>query len=188
MKDGLARSSMALDYVPSDNRMISTLLPMIRPLIPSDIHGIRRIAALASAEGFAFLDRFVSELESEAVALNSAGEFFLGFIAGGEIVALGGVTPDPYLNDPTTGRLRHVYVRSDHRRSSVGRQLVRELERRAVYVYSTLRLRTDTDAAAQFYQAMGYDPVIDATATHVRSIASSDCTSPERGMTNNSMS
>ena len=146
---------------------------MIRHLLPSDIHHVRQLAGLASAEGFAFLHRFLSELETDSVALNSAGEFFLGFVAEGRIVAVGGVTPDPYLNDPLTGRLRHLYVHPDHRRSSVGRRLVRELERRAATVYSTLRLRTDSHAAARFYLGLGYDPVVDATATHVRSISSS---------------
>ena len=145
---------------------------MIRHLLPSDIGDVRRLAKLASAEGFAFLERFVSELEGDAVALNAAGEFFLGVVAEGEIVALGGVTPDPYVKDPSIGRLRHVYVRPDHRRASVGRQLVRELERRAANTYARLRLRTDTDAAARFYQAIGYDSIVDGTATHVRSVAS----------------
>jgi GNAT superfamily N-acetyltransferase len=145
---------------------------MIRYLLPSDIHDVRRIARSASAEGFEFLQRFLSELEAESVVLNSAGEFFLGFVEDGGVVAVGGVTPDPYLNDPLTGRLRHLYVQPDHRRTSVGRQLVRELERRAANVYSTLRLRTDSQLAAEFYLAVGYDPVMDATATHARSLAS----------------
>ena len=145
---------------------------MIRHLLHSDIHDVRRLASLASVEGFAFLHRFLAELEGDSVALNSTGEFFLGFVAEGRIIGMGGVTPDPYLNDPLTGRLRHLYVHPDHRRSSVARRLVCELERRAATVYSTLRLRTDNYAAAQFYLRLGYDPIVDATATHVRSISS----------------
>ena len=141
---------------------------MIRNLVRSDIDEIRRLASVASVEGFQFLDRFVSEVQKDSVTLESSREFFVGFIVRDEIVAIGGVTPDPYLNDSGIGRLRHLYVRPDCRRRSVGRQLIRELEVRALRVYTTLRLRTDTPAAARFYETMGYDPVADPTATHVR--------------------
>ena len=139
---------------------------MIRSLVPSDIHEIRHLATLASAEGFMFLDRFVSELQTGTITLDSPREFFLGFVAHGEIVGMGGVTPDPYVQDRQTGRVRHLYVRSDHRRESVGRKLIRELESRAFMTYSTLRLRTDTIPAARFYEAIGYHPVDDDTAAH----------------------
>ena len=141
---------------------------MIRNLVSSDIDDIRHLAHLASAEGFQFLDRFVSELQQDSVALDSPREFFLGFVVHGDLVGMGGVTPDPYVQDAQTGRVRHLYVRPDHRRESVGRDLLHELESRAFMTYSILRLRTDTIAAARFYEALGYRPVDDATATHVR--------------------
>ena len=146
----------------------TNLFAMIRNLVPSDIDQLRLLAELARSEGFHFLDRFVSEVQTNSLTLDSPGEFFLAFVMRNEIVGIGGVTPDPYVDEPRTGRLRHVYVRSDHRRGSVGRQLVRELEMRAQPIYATLRLRTDTVAAARFYEALGYDPIVDPTATHVR--------------------
>ena len=139
-----------------------------RPLIASDIAALREIAALAEAEGFRFVTRFLDDLVNERVCLDAPCEFFLATLHGGQLLAIGGVTPDPYIDDSRVGRLRHVYVRADKRRTGLGRTLVAQLERRAAACYDRLRLRTDNPAAAAFYERVGYEAVASESSTHHR--------------------
>ena len=146
-------------------------LPMsIRSLDIGDLPALHELAALADAEGFRFVRRFLDDVALERVALDAPCEFFPALVEGEQLLAIGGVTPDPYIDDASIGRLRHVYVRPDVRGKRIGRALVRHLEVRAARCYASVRLRTDTPAAARFYERLGYDPVDSKSATHQRSI------------------
>ena len=139
---------------------------LTRALRPSDLSDINRLAREARAEGFHFLDRFLADLAGAAVQLDGSAEFFLGVFWGDELIALGGITPDPYVDDGAVGRLRHVFVAPAARRRGIGRQLVSSLEERAWQSYDRLRLRTDTVDASAFYAALGYASVAEDRATH----------------------
>ena len=141
---------------------------IIRSLSADDVAAVQQLAAEAEAEGFGFVTRFLTDLANHRVSLVGPGEFFLGAVEQNRLVALGGVTPDPYVDDPTTGRLRHLYVSPDVRRRGFGRALVRTLEARAWPTYRRLRLRTDTTLAARFYAQLGYESSSEAHATHER--------------------
>jgi ribosomal protein S18 acetylase RimI-like enzyme len=143
---------------------------MIRPLTRIDVEQIRSLADEGTAEGFQFVARFVSDLESAEFPLDDRRQFFLGAFDGNRLVAIGGVTPDPHLDDKHIGRIRHVYVARDARRCGVGLRLIDALELRARHEYTTLRLRTDTEAAAAFYEAIGYQRTNEANATHCRAL------------------
>lgn len=139
-----------------------------RPLHPSDLPALREFATLAEAEGFRFVNRLVDALIADELDLDGSREFFLARVIGDRLVAVGGVTPDPYLDDARTGRLRHLYVHPDARDGGVGTELVIHLERRATGSYDSLRLRTDSARAARFYARLGYRPVQSDSATHAR--------------------
>ncbi|HEX6065283.1 MAG TPA: GNAT family N-acetyltransferase [Longimicrobiales bacterium] len=141
---------------------------MIRTLARSDLDAVRRLAIVASAEGFQFLERLVAQMENDTVRIDAADEFFVCAIDHGEIIGVGGVTPDPYRAEPGVGRVRHVYIRPESRRAGIGRALIMEIERRARSRYGTLRLRTDTPRGARFYEAIGYRPIVDPDATHIK--------------------
>ena len=143
----------------------------IRPLVPQDVTVIEELAGEAEAEGFRFVTRFVAELRSARIACDTPREFFLGAFDLHGLLGFGGVTPDPYVADPTTGRLRHLYVLATARRRGVGRLLVHALEERAARAYRRLRLRTDTTVGAQFYERLGYERTDDAHATHTRRLS-----------------
>ena len=140
----------------------------VRPLAVADVASIRELAALAEVEGFRFLNQFLDELRSRRVELDAPREFFIGMQRDDRLVAIGGVTPDPYVDDEQVGRLRHLYVQPDSRRRGLGRDLVAHLESRAELCYMCLRLRTDTEGAARFYERLGYVPVTSSWATHLR--------------------
>jgi predicted kinase/GNAT superfamily N-acetyltransferase len=140
----------------------------LRVLTSADIPALDPLVQESEAEGFSMLRRFVDEYAAGAIELNTARGFFLGAFDAGRLVAIGGVTPDPYIDDAQIGRLRHLYVERAYRRRGVGRQLVRALEERSRPTYSGLRLRTRE--AANFYAALGYLAVSDASATHTRDL------------------
>ena len=148
------------------------MAPNTRALTLDDFAALLELAEVAEAEGFRFVRRFVNELAAAKVQLSDPGEFFLGISVGDELIGIGGVTPDPYIADAHVGRLRHLFVRREQRARGAGRALVAALEAGAQRCYTQLRLRTDTAVAAHFYERLGYSPISDGSATHVRDLAS----------------
>jgi GNAT superfamily N-acetyltransferase len=115
-------------------------------------------------EGFRFVRRI---LDQGASAMDDATWY--GAWRAEELVAIGGLTRDPYVESPSVGRLRHLYVRKSERRRGIGRALVTALEQVAIGRFELVRLRTDTVAAARFYEALGYQPLVkNESATHQR--------------------
>ena len=143
----------------------------IRPLTFANLELVRDLAQRAESEGFKFVTRFADECASGSVQLDAPGEYFCGVFDEGDLVALGGVTPDPYIDDASVGRLRHVFVRPEFRARGVGRMLVATLESRAGKRYARLRLRTDTVAAAHFYERLGYHAISSDSATYERALS-----------------
>lgn len=138
--------------------------------LPTD--ALAPLLAASTAEGFRFVERFAREWEEGKACFDRPGELLLAAYHGASVVAIGGLTADPYTGDPALGRLRHIYVRPDARRRGIGRRLVRAIERAAQGAYRALVLRTDTATAARFYEALGYTPLPPGgTATHRRELA-----------------
>jgi GNAT superfamily N-acetyltransferase len=132
----------------------------LAPLLTASVH-----------EGFHFVERLVREWEEAKERFNRPGELLLAAYKGGGIIAIGGLTADPYSGEPALGRLRHVYVRPDARRRGIGRRLVQILEQAAEQTYGALVLRTDTPTAARFYETLGYTRLPPgSTATHRREL------------------
>ncbi|MFL9853611.1 Acetyltransferase (GNAT) family protein [Pseudomonas chlororaphis] len=141
---------------------------------------IRQISALppeilvleaeAVAEGFRFLTRLVADWKSGANRFDQPGECLLGAFRDGHLIAIGGLSYDPYAG-PDIGRLRRVYVARAVRGQSVGKALVQRLLEYAAQRFSVVRLSTDTPEGAAFYLRCGFQPIQDDFATHVKSLA-----------------
>jgi GNAT superfamily N-acetyltransferase len=139
---------------------------VIRALGIDDLEQMRSLTVESEAEGFHFLARMIADLDAGSLSLDTPRQFFLGVFDRDELLALGGVTPDPYTDRSDTGRVRHVFVKQAARRRGIGRELLRALEARACEQFDILRLRTDTMAAALFYERLGFEPTSQANATH----------------------
>lgn len=151
--------------------MVRASSMQIRPLDPLPIDTLKPLVDEGTAEGFRFLRRLVDEHASGQVRFDGAGEALLGAFDGDALVAVGGVTRDPYGGDDGVGRIRHVYVRAAHRRRGVGERLMAALEAHARGHFAALVLRTDTEAAGRFYAALGYRALAaGGTATHRREL------------------
>jgi GNAT superfamily N-acetyltransferase len=137
----------------------------IQPLIALP-EGFQRLRRAADAEGFAFVGRLESEWRAGVNRFDGAGECLLGALISDDLVAIGGLNRDPYAGDRQIGRLRRVYVLPAFRGSGVGRALVTALLARATGVFRCVRLRTETPAAAAFYERCGFRPARGGEDTH----------------------
>lgn len=121
----------------------------------------------ARAEGHSLVQRLVDEWEDGSNRFDHAGEVALEARLGSGLVAIGGLNVDPYIDDPSVGRIRHVYVVPKARDAGVGRSLVRALVDHARTVFSRVRLRTVTPDGTAFYIALGFEVLTsEDDATH----------------------
>ena len=143
----------------------------IRRLLPPPWDALAPLVAESEAEGFRLLRRLRDDYRAGQARFDGPGEVLLGLYDGAALVAVGGLTRDPYSAEPRLGRVRHVYVRRSHRRRGVGRRLMAALEAGAPAAFDALVLRTDTAAAARFYEALGYARLaLPGSATHRRAL------------------
>ena len=129
--------------------------------------GLADLAAEAEAGGFRFVRRLVTEWGSGEERFDGPGEVLFVAVEGGRVVGVCGLTADPYTQAERVGRVRHLYVAVSHRRRGIGRELVTEVVRAARGSFDLLRLRTNDDAAARFYAALGFVPTNEPDCTHV---------------------
>jgi GNAT superfamily N-acetyltransferase len=112
----------------------------------------------SEAEGHAMVRRLVSNWSRNRfdrpgeVALHTQG-------------AVGGLNVDPYLDDPSVARVRHLYVHPDHRGQGLATALVRFLQGHASG-FGFDRVRVRTDEAGAFYERLGFTATDAANATH----------------------
>ena len=133
------------------------------------------LAALVTeseAEGFAFVRRLIDEWLVGVNRFTRPGEALFGATAGGRLVGICGLNADSYAADTRIGRVRHLYVSARHRRCGIGSRLLAEVLLLARASFDRLRLRTNSDSAAKFYEARGFRPYAEETAcTHIIDLA-----------------
>ncbi len=144
----------------------------IRSLIPPPWPSLAPLIEESQREGFRFLVRLRAEFENGSNRFDAPGEALLGGYRGPALIAVGGLNRDPYAAEPRAGRLRHLYVSRAFRDKGIGRALVEALVAVAQPRFGVLRLRTDTHAAARFYEALGFTPIESPDATHHRLLTS----------------
>ncbi len=121
---------------------------------------------LARDEGLGFVQRTLDEWRSGSNRFDRHGEAFLTAHQAERIVGICGLNIDPFANDPSLGRIRHLYVAPRVRHRGIGRLLVAACLERAEGTFDTVRLRTfDRDAAA-FCTAIGFTTFAKPDATH----------------------
>jgi GNAT superfamily N-acetyltransferase len=103
------------------------------------------------------------------------GEGLFGAFRAGQLIAIGGLSFDPFTG-PDIGRLRRVYVARASRGQNVGKALVQQLLEYAAQRFCVVRLSTDTPEGAAFYLRSGFQPIRDDFATHMKALG--DATQP----------
>ena len=113
------------------------------------------------------VSRLIADWRSGADRFARPGERAYIAIVDGEVIGVCGLNIDPYIDDPLVGRVRRLYVAVSHRRASIGSMLVDRIVADANGVFSRLRLRTHSPAAAAFYRMRGFTDVSgDEYCTH----------------------
>ncbi len=143
-----------------------SILPQLSPLLHLP-PGIQELRVEASADGFRFVDKLIAEWDTGQNRFAEPGEVLLGAFQASRLVAIGGLNRDPYADRRGIGRLRHLYVERAARRTGIGSALVWQLLGRAKGVFHSVRLRTATQEAADFYVRLGFRPVQEEAATHI---------------------
>lgn len=126
------------------------------------------LVAESEQAGWRFLRRLLDDWSSGANRFDGDGEALYAARVDGRLVGVCVVNVDPYAADRGVGRLRRLYVAADQRGQGIGRCLVRQAVSAAAVRFHRLRLRTESAAAANFYEGLGFERRDDAgTCTHV---------------------
>ena len=123
--------------------------PFVEKLHELPPAGIRDLLADSEAAGSRIVRRLVDEWADRTNRFDRPGEALFG-----------------------VGRVRHLYVLTLSRRLGVGRQLMTQIIDSAGDRFDTLRLRTNNEAAARLYVAMGFRAFSGAgECTHILELA-----------------
>lgn len=133
------------------NRMVT-----ITPTTALPLEQLGELVAESEAAGFQMLGRLKREWASGDNRFDAPGEALFLATFGDRIVGICGLNRDPYATDPTTGRVRHLYVLRSHRRQRIGRELIEMVVATAGQSFRVLCLRTDNGDADRFYRAAGF--------------------------------
>ncbi|MDX1414920.1 MAG: GNAT family N-acetyltransferase [Candidatus Promineifilaceae bacterium] len=108
------------------------------------------------AQGMAFVEWLVDEYISGKNRYDQPGEGLFASYSGSQMIAVGGLSRDPYLPDLHAGRVRRVYVRSSWRRKGIGKLLVQRIIDEARLHYDLVTLRTYDARGDKFYRSLGF--------------------------------
>jgi hypothetical protein len=77
------------------------------------VPGMDLLQSAARVEGYKFIDRLVDDWSSVVVRFDRPGEILCGCLQDNLIVAVGGVTRDPFATADNVGRIRPIYVKPE---------------------------------------------------------------------------
>jgi GNAT superfamily N-acetyltransferase len=115
------------------------------------------LVAESESAGYRFVRRLADEWASGANRFDRPGEALFAAWMNGRLIGACGLNVDPYTPAPGVGRVRHLYVLTDCRRSGIGRRLVEQVLGAARGRFDRLRLSTQNPAAAQLYERLGFE-------------------------------
>jgi GNAT superfamily N-acetyltransferase len=128
---------------------------------------VEQLQVEALQEGFLFIERLWKEWQNGKNRFAAPGEKLYGCMDQAALVAIGGLTRDPFDDRSGIGRIRRVYVRPAWRNKGIGEALVHTLVENARTSFTALHLRTDNPAAARLYERIGFSRSLALNATHV---------------------
>ena len=145
----------------------------IRPVLSLKQDELQPLLVSSLDEGYKLIQTLWDEYVSGKARFDADGAVLYGIYVDGALVAIGGVHRDPYLNRPDIGRIRHVYVMPEVRRTGVGWRLMAALIDHSRDHFAFLTLRTLTAHGDAFYVSLGFsrEPCFEH-ATHWLSLES----------------
>ncbi len=127
------------------------------------------LVAESQLHGHDFLMKMKAEWEADKNRFQQRNEILFGLReSNGALVGVGGVNVDPYANDPSVGRVRHVYIREAYRRQGLARLLMGKIMDHSKRSFRLLRLRTHNPEAGYLYESIGFSRIANADdSTHL---------------------
>jgi len=138
----------------------------ILPIIDGLPKGFDAILVEARREGHVFVERFHAEWQEGRERYDGENEGLFGAFLGERFVGMAAIGRDPYAQDPSIGRLRHVFVIRAARREGVAAALVEACLERG-RGFDLIRLRSRNPGTRRLYERLGFEPVALKDATHV---------------------
>ncbi|SFM08095.1 N-acetylglutamate synthase, GNAT family [Gracilibacillus orientalis] len=128
------------------------------------------------SEGYKFIKRLVDEYTLGNNKFDKNGESLYVAKLDDEVIGIGGLNIDPYLNLSDVGRVRHLYVLRKNRGTGVGRKLLKTIIDEARENFRTIRLSsTDNPAAVNLYIECGFSKVEGIyKASHILELSQAD--------------
>ncbi|WP_419893502.1 GNAT family N-acetyltransferase [Oceanobacillus kimchii] len=128
------------------------------------------------SEGYKFIKRLVDEYTLGSNKFDNNGEALYVARINDEVIGIGGLNIDPYLNLSDVGRVRHLYVLRKNRGIGVGKKLLNTIIDEARGSFRTIRLSsTDNPAAINLYVECGFSKVEGIyKASHVMEMSKTD--------------
>lgn len=122
--------------------------------------GFNVLRAEADAEGH----RHMTRLAAEFAASPEIFTILLAAFEDGELVGVGGATPEPA--DTSAQRMRRLFVAPRARRRGVARTLANALLAEALQHASVVTVHAGNPDAERFWEAMGFTPATDCAWSH----------------------
>lgn len=131
--------------------------------------GFGELIAESQQQGHDFIVRMKDEWGSGKNRFQLQNEILFGlYTSEGTLVGIGGLNLDPYLSDPSVGRVRHVYVLEAYRNKGFAKLLVQQIMDHAKSRFRLLRLRTHNPDAYRLYESLGFSRVAnESDSAHV---------------------
>ncbi len=134
------------------------------PLLPD---GLASLSRHADREGIRIVSTVIERWRDGTERFDRPGESLLAALSGDEVVGIGGITRCPQVSGAL--RMRRFYVAPDWRRQGVAHRLASELIAGGLQHAELLTCNAGaSDAAAPFWEAMGFERVEMEGITHVR--------------------
>ncbi len=127
---------------------------------------LQPLAQEALSENYHFIQRTIDQWLDGSNDFSKKGEVFYAIIEDEIVVSVGGLNVDPYLNEPTTGRIRHVYTKIEYRRKGYSKRILQKILQDHTSSFQRIRLSTNNPIAARFYESLGFRRVEEEKATH----------------------
>lgn len=128
---------------------------------------IENLVEESKQEGFKLVERTIDDWNSGANRFSQTGEGLWGLVSGTELIGIGGLNIDPYVENAGIGRVRHLYIRQAYRRKGCATLLMNTIIGRAQLHFHLLRLFTTNPAAAAFYEQLGFVHLPGYKVSHV---------------------
>jgi GNAT superfamily N-acetyltransferase len=129
--------------------------------------GFDNLIEESKGEGFNFLDKMSSEWKNGRNRFSLHNECLFAAISDHEkLLGIGGLNLDPYLNDLTIGRVRHLFITSEMRNQGIGKTIIEKIVEAACPHFRLLRLRTNNPEAVNLYRSLGFSLIDHEDRSH----------------------